>query len=246
MFVALVSAKGSPGVTTATLALAHAMGDDRTRLVLEIDPSGGDLEVLTGHHGRPGMPSVAAALRHGFDPDAIREAATDLPGGIPAVLAQPGGFAAEATLATMVDRLGPAVDALAQETVVLGDAGRWSRHQVTARRIDRADLVLVVTRPAPGHVEHARWLVEELRAVGPHVPIAVLAVGDRPYPRAELEPIFDVPVLGPLAWDRTGTAALYAGAADRWRWRWTLLGRSARQVVDDLLEHAEEGSRVAG
>ena len=52
--ISLVSLKGSPGVTTTALALAAAWPAPR-RLLAELDPAGGDLEI------RLGLPAAAGA-----------------------------------------------------------------------------------------------------------------------------------------------------------------------------------------
>ena len=73
-----------------------------------------------------------------------------------------------------------------------------------------AGLVGVVCQATAPSVEHARWLVEDLRAVTGE-PVVVIPVGDRPYRVEELRAVLQVPVTVPLAIDRAGVAALYAG-----------------------------------
>lgn len=81
--------KGSPGVTTAALAWAAAAGPG-SRLLVELDPSGGGMELLTGTHGVAGLPRVVAGLRQGVDPARIRSEVTEV-AGVPAVLSAVGG-----------------------------------------------------------------------------------------------------------------------------------------------------------
>ncbi len=82
MLITLISAKGSPGTTTASVALAAASPPDDQALVLEIDPSGGDIEALTGITGEPGLLRVANDLRRQVDPQVLLGYAVPAPPGI--------------------------------------------------------------------------------------------------------------------------------------------------------------------
>ena len=62
-WVALCSAKGSPGVTTLVCALAAVWPADRRVVVAECDPSGGDLATRSGLSPRRGMTSLVLAQR---------------------------------------------------------------------------------------------------------------------------------------------------------------------------------------
>ena len=67
MRLGLVSAKGSPGVTTLALGAAEIMD----AIAVELDPSGGDVECWLGPVGEPGLIRVAGALRHTADPSGV-------------------------------------------------------------------------------------------------------------------------------------------------------------------------------
>ena len=235
--VALVSAKGSPGVTTAAVALtaaAHSPEASRAGAVLvELDPSGGDLEVLTGaHSGEPSLLAAAADVRRRVSGEVLAGHAVEVVAGVRALVAP--------TLAAVAGRVVESVGGrlaaeLAEATGwVLVDAGRWDRAQPTVDRVQDADTVGVVCRSTAPSIAHAREVVPLLRSRCPRV--VVLLVGDAPYGRAEVAAAFDVPVLGPLAWDMRGVSALWArGATPRWLTR-TALGRSARAVLGELDE----------
>ena len=82
MLIALVSAKGSPGVTTTGVALvaAASIGD---ALLVEADPAGGDLECWCGPLGEPGLLAVATEKRHPLFPNVptFKELGFDMVGG---------------------------------------------------------------------------------------------------------------------------------------------------------------------
>jgi MinD-like ATPase involved in chromosome partitioning or flagellar assembly len=121
--VALSSVKASPGVTTTSLALA-ALWPAARRLVIEADPSGGDLGAWLGLAPAPGLASLAAAIRHDRSPGAAWRHAQALPGGGVSVVAAPAGAEqATACLSTLASpRAGTAwLDPGDPEAVVIAD-----------------------------------------------------------------------------------------------------------------------------
>lgn len=65
--IALCSLKGSPGATTAALALATSTTLRADTLLVEADPAGGDLAARLGFPSEPGLASLAAAGRRELD-----------------------------------------------------------------------------------------------------------------------------------------------------------------------------------
>lgn len=230
MLLGLISAKGSPGVTTTALALA-AVADDG--LVIELDPSGGSIECWTGATDEPGLTRVASGLRRPAGHGAVADHIVEVPRGVHSILAPTAGPYAESTVAMTRDRLAPALRDLDGTTVVL-DGGRWSRSQPTAHRVASCDLVGVVCAPTVDGVEGARWLIEPLQAEAAGK-VVVLVVGERPYPASEVGAAVGVPAAGALTWDPRGVASLLARGAGR-GWARSPLARSARTVLAHLGE----------
>ncbi len=239
MLVGLVSAKGSPGVTTAALALAAVAQDG---LLVEFDPSGGSVEPWTGAGGEPGLVRVASGLRRSPGPDVVLEHAVDVPIGVRSVLAPTAGPYAESTVTMARERLPLALRELGGVTAFL-DSGRWSRSQQTASRIAACDVVAVVCPPTVDGVEAARWLAEPLQAeTRGHV--VSLAVGDRPYPADEVAQAIGIPSAGALTWDQRGVSSLLTRGAGR-AWDRSPLARSARTVLNRLTDFSR-AEEVAG
>lgn len=238
MLLGLVSAKGSPGVSTAALALTAVAGD--SGLFVELDPSGGSVECWTGATGEPGLIRVANGLRRAIDPKSLLAHAVAAPTGVRSVLAPTAGGLAESTIAMTGDRLVPALAEL--EAMVVVDGGRWSRSQPTARRVAGCDVIGVVCAPTVEGVEAARWLIDPLRStvVGP---VVLVLVGDRPYSPPEVAAVVGVPVLGVLAWDARGVNALLTTGAGR-GWSRSALARSARSMLDAVASLSGESSGV--
>lgn len=238
MLLALVSAKGSPGVSTAALALTAVAGD--RGLLVELDPSGGSVECWTGATGEPGLIRVANGLRRAIDSKLLLAHGVAAPRGVRSVLAPTAGGLAESTIAMTGDRLVPALAAL--EATVVVDAGRWSRSQPTARRIAGCDVVGVVCAPTVEGVEAARWLIDPLRSTVAG-PVVLALVGDRPYSPPEVAAVVGVPLVGVLAWDSRGVNALLTTGAGR-GWSRSALARSARSMLDALPSMSGESSGV--
>lgn len=239
MLLGLVSAKGSPGVTTAALALTAVAVDGG--LLVELDPSGGSIECWTGAAGEPGLVRVASGLRRAVDPITLLEHAVEVPPGVRSILSPAAGSQAESTIAMTGDRLTPALGEL--DTTVVIDGGRWARSQPTAHRVSGCDVVAVVCAPTVDGIEAARWLLEPLGSVVTGT-VAVVLAGERPYSPEEVAAVVDAPVAGALAWDPRSAAALVArGAAGR-GWSRTPLARSARSLLTALHELAGEASVV--
>jgi Flp pilus assembly CpaE family ATPase len=176
--IALVSAKGSPGVTTAAAALTAAASLVGDALLVELDPSGGDVQILTGLEEEPGVVLAAAELRRNVSARAVEDHVSIAPPEVPALLAPTAELMASSVIASVIDRWRPALRAYGGTVVV--DAGRWDAAQATARRVTVGDLVVVVCRPSVASVEHARHIVDRLRAAARR-PVVALVVGTRPY-----------------------------------------------------------------
>jgi len=238
--VALAADKGSPGVTTAAVALAAVW--PRPALVAECDPSGGDLAMrLHAPDGAPlrpdrGLLSYAAAVRRGAAPlhDHLQEA----DGGLGVLL---GLQTAEQ--AAGLAGLWPGIAAgLAQERSadVVADCGRLGAGTPVVDVLRRADLVLLLTRPALDAVVHLRdrlaVLLPQLADQGRSTDVGVLVVAPVRHDSAagEVAGVLEqsgiaVPVLGRLAHDPDGAAGLAGQPVRRLDRSW--LVRSAREVA---------------
>ena len=220
------------------LALAAVSGG----LAIELDPAGGDVECWSGPQGEPGLIRVAGATRHAADPAGLLDAhAVEVWPGVRVVLAPTGPETAESTVVAIGERLGPALRA--HDGWVVVDGGRWSRSQVTARRLVGCDVIAVVVAPTLAGVEHARWLIDRLTAAF-EVPVVGVQVGERPYPPAEVATALGVQVAGVVAWDQRGVQAMVTSGASR-SWRRSAVSRSARSLLDSL-ERVASGTVVRG
>jgi hypothetical protein len=243
----MVSAKGSPGVTVsaaALVAVANGRSESEGATLVELDPAGGDLEVLVGAHtGEPSLLHAAAEVRRDAGPEALAGHVGEPLPGLPAVLAPVNAHAADTVIESVRGAVTIGLAAVGGWVVV--DAGRWEPSQRSSGRIGGAEVVAVVCLSTAASIAHARDLVLPLRTAAPSSTVVVLQVGSDPYPPSDTAEVVDAPVLGPLSWDPRSVAALWAaGPTPRWRARSSLAASAARlfdqlAALDDVSPEAQ-------
>jgi MinD-like ATPase involved in chromosome partitioning or flagellar assembly len=251
VLVALVSAKGSPGVTTAAVALAAVW--PQQAVLADLDSAGGDLAIrYHGPHGEPlqpetGVISLGAALRRSATTP-LTDHVQLLAGGIP-VLA---GVSGPQQLAG----IGPVWQHLARSlrdapTDVLADCGRLAGASPVESVVTAADLIVVVARTSVADLAHLRtrlaWLASR-PASGAVVVVLVSAERRRSQVVADVRRLLagtspTTAVLGTLALDPRGAQALVD--ADALRASRSSLVRSARALTRPLRTAAAAGAAPA-
>ncbi len=239
--IAVCADKGSPGVTTAALALAATW--PRPIALAELDPSGGDLALrLTDPVGRyvlAARPSVLtwAAARLGSTAETVWGHCQTV-AGLP-VLRGMAGAEQAVGLAPLWPELAGQLQAVAGGDV-LADLGRLLPDGPVLPVAAAADLVVVVAAGTVDGLVHARDRVRGLLETV-HIGLSGVAVlvvaSDRDglqvcqAMRAVLaRDRLPAHVAGFLAVDRAGVAALQGGDRSV-RWSRSLLARTARQVA---------------
>jgi len=245
--------KGSPGVTTSSVALAAAW--PRRAVVAECDPHGGDLVYrMTAEHGGPldpnrGLLSIAIAARRGFEAAALPEHLQKLPGGLE-VLVGLGTAEQAAAVSGHWPQLGRCFDhfgAIPYGADVIADCGRVGPDSVSLELMPYASLVLLVARTDAEQVAHVRDRVNGLSnrlhgnqgssASVARPPIGVVLIApprDARRVASQVGELLSVTagggeVLGVIAHDPDGAAAL--NGRGRARVDKSLLIRSARDVA---------------
>jgi len=224
--VALVSAKGSPGVTATALALTLTW--PQPVVMAECDPSGGS--VLPGFlrgqldTGRGLMPLAAAELRserlavdfwrHLIDFDPPGQQRLLLPG-----ITEP---AQAGSLAPIWGRLATFFAGLhtRHRYDVLADCGRLTTVHPPLPILHAADAVLLVLRPELPSIVAATAALRSLRTTlaehGSGVDtLGLVLVGTGTYSKAEIAKQLAVPVVATLPYDDRSARALGHGGAIR-------------------------------
>ena len=232
---ALVSAGGSPGVTTAAIALA--LGWPSRVIVAECDPSGGDVQagLLAGHvtasrgglmehaieAGRDGR-AAARALGTKLIPLDADRTRTLLPGLTDPRQAAGIGPAWPAVVATLA----------AQDADVIADCGRLDAGSSQPLPVIRAGrVVTIVLRPTLRQVWSARPRVELLtELLGRSSQLALVVTGPGTHSASEVSRALGVPVVAVLSDDARSAALLSDGLGGRRRLASGALLRSARSA----------------
>jgi hypothetical protein len=250
--IAMVSAKGSPGVSTASLACALTWPGPT--MLAECDPAGGDL--LAGYLSRYEIPANRGVLQ--LSRSALRgTAAQDLVGQLIDLdsprqqrMALPGltDPAQGASLAPAWARLGEFFAGLSQ--TVIADCGRLTTPHPPYPLLAKADLVLLVLRarslrtvsPAVSAIAALR---RELLAAGHENNLGLLLVGSGISAR-DIARHLVVPVVAALAWDSATAAALCGEGRGRRRGPLMRSAAAAHRGVQEALAARQEALTVMG
>ena len=210
--VALASAKGSPGVSTATLAMALTWPEGRGAVIVEADPAGSVLAPRFGLPYEPGVTTLAPVSRRSFHPPALAEHLQRLP-------TRSGDRAASALVGVRSAEQGRLLgrfwadfaDAMAVEPGpdLLVDCGRLDPDSPAMEIVRQAELTLLFTRPDVENVLQTRLRLGALADSGAaQGATTVVVVGRRPHSPAAVREALEADVLGVLAYDPRSAAAL--------------------------------------
>lgn len=205
--LAVIAAKGSPGVTSLACAivLAHA---HRGAVLIEADQHGGDLALLHGVSQSPGLAQLAARARRGVpaDTDLISACIRPLAGGaLPTVLAPVDGHAVRAALNVLADRCALLSETSADRTLIF-DLGRVEPDSPGWMWLCACERVLLLARTDLTGLAHAATLAQRLRGIEARAAVALIDSG--PYPPQEAAQVLDLPVAGVVPFNPKQARAL--------------------------------------
>jgi hypothetical protein len=215
---ALVSAGGSPGVTTTALALALAWPSQV--IVAECDPSGGDVlaGLFAGHlTGKNGLLPLAMEAVRGADAAAAalwRELVDLDHEHSRLLLAGISDPRQAAGIAPSWPALAAAFAAVPAD--VVADCGRLDAAPVTAPVLMAADLAVLVLRPSLRQISKAAQRIEMLAdLLGGTQRLVTLLVGEGTHSAREIAKVLKIPVAGSLPSDHKTASVLSDGAGSR-------------------------------
>lgn len=236
--VALWSGRGSPGVTTAALALAAAWPEGRHVVILEADVAGGELACHRGLWAEPNLVTLAAESRAGLGADRLW-AHTQVLGELEvrAVVAPTDPRQVTAAVAALA-RAGLASDGVEGLDVVV-DLGRLDPTGAAARVSASAAFSLALARPSVVDAAHVRERVGLLgREVG------LVAVGEGPWSASELASATGTSLVAAVPWDPRGARGVMDGGRSRSLLRSPLL-RAMRSLATELVDAAGDSPPAA-
>jgi MinD superfamily P-loop ATPase len=245
--ISVCSAKGAPGVTTISCAIAAVWPTHREIVVAECDPSGGDLAARFGLSAKRGMTSLVLDARHSTSAVDFQmyEHVQMLPGGLEVLVGPTGAGASRTVDSQLPDCLNRLLEhrerqrerdpgALADLVLDCGRIQPGATGQVAALAV--SDQVLVVTRPTIEAVASTRWIADRLnRADGNGSSAGLVLSGHGPVPSLEAASALGLELLAVVPEDRVGAAALRGDAIRSGRLARSALVSSARVLVAALL-----------
>lgn len=217
--------KHSPGTTALAHTIATIAG---AGMLVEADPSGGDLAVRTGLAVDPGLASLTVAARTGLTHQHLRDHVQTLPSGVEVLVSPVAVRHATSTIATVAGPLAALLHADdAAFTVV--DVGRVDTADVAGPFLTVADRVLFVTGSGADDIASARSRVDMLRDHTRFVTVVVTGRGG--FGLGAIRAALATPDIARVPWDPRAAARVSSGMAfDRWTTRSALV-RAVAQLT---------------
>ncbi|MEV7523747.1 hypothetical protein [Streptomyces sp. NPDC091371] len=248
--VIIGSITGAPGVTTAALALATMWPQETDGgvrpVVVEADPSGGDLMIRFGLPTAPSLLDVAATAGQQY-PGSLLGAVCELPFGVRAVAAVPGRGPCSQAVRLVAGEAGRRVLRGEDGDVgtVLLDVGRLGED--AAPLVDAADHVVIVTRGGAEPLTHVSRYGLDADSYSGRLTLAV--AGPCPYPSEEIARSLGIEHVVFFPWDAKGVAAISTpgrGVWPRTTGFWTPPLLSAAGALARQLTGASESRTTVG
>lgn len=235
----VAAAKGSPGVTTAVLALASSWPAGRRVTVIDLDLAGGDVAGWLELPAAPNVSTLAADCRHGFDAATLEANLQTLPGGAAHVVAgartpEEAAVAVELLRRAGVEQL---LEVASSSGDVVIDLGRLDPDGALAPVLGCLDELLVVLRPTWTQVHHVAARLGAWQAM---THVGIVLIGDRPYGPVEVADALGVEVVGVLADDASSAGAFNGTRARARGLERSRLWRSAAALSDRLTAAASD------
>jgi hypothetical protein len=245
---ALLSAGGSPGVTTAALALTLSWPSQV--ILAECDPSGGDIlaGLLRGHlSASSGLLPLALEAGAGAEipADTLWRQLVELDEEHNRLLL--AGISDPRQSAALQSSLPWIADALqGMQADVMADCGRLDSVAAVRPVLSASSLAVLVVRPTLRQVSRAVPRVEMLTNLVGKDRVVMLLVGDGTASGREVAKTLGIPVVGQLPDDVKTASALSDGTGSRHRMDTRALIRAAATAGRGMREAAEAAGPLLG
>lgn len=241
--IVLMSASGSPGVTTSALGLALSW--PRPVILVDADPTGARA-IPAGYFKGAQLPTdhtvvdLAVSHRQGTLAEDLPKMLTPIVESPARLLAGPLNHYQSRALDGLWEPLSAVFKSLertGQDVIV--DAGRLGLESFPMKLVTQADLALLTTRTTlPALVAASSWaptLRESFAKAGGLDSLGVLVVGEkRPYGNGEVSKVLGRPVTASLAWDPESAAVYSEGAARSRKFATAPLNKSLRAAIQGI------------
>ncbi len=230
--VAIGSAKGSPGATNLSvgLGLLWKSVTGRRAVLVEADGDGGVIAARFGLDNSPSLVEFADVANQGVTAEQLYAHCQLLAGQLPVLVAPGSGEATGLVLGPIAGRVGDDLSLLDEvELDVIVDVGRVRAESLAAALIKYCDLYVLVTQP---RFDQLVPLVHHTRSAAVReLPAALVCIGDRPYPPAEMAKATRLDLLGVMAHEPRVTRILGQGLPKNPRYRRLLLWRTMTELA---------------
>lgn len=234
MLITVGSWRGSPGATTAALALAEAWPTGKSVYVAECDQRGGSLAARFLVPGPRRLTELAGQSRRGGEPSLLNQHATSAPGGVRVLTGPEDGRLLRAALQALLAP-GGVFEQTADDpdTVLIADVGRVDTGvPEIASLLLLADMLVLTARPVPEQILTLAGTSQQARS--PHPDTELLLIGPG-YPAEHVAELLRMPVLGQLPLIPAGAAAIRERVARRDPFR-TAAAQVCRMIIARLAE----------
>jgi hypothetical protein len=224
-------------------------------VVVEADPSGGDLAFRFGHRREPGLSDLATDTRSGSQEPDLAAYAQRIALGCDVVFAPADQIQRDAREPRAGEETGEAVQAVrmvarnglgvlrraAADRLVVVDVGRLGWESPALPLACAADVLLVVSRAGMDAVDAVQVRRDRLLGVpGMAASVRLVLAGQPPYPAQEIADTVGLPLVGVIPDDRRGAAVLAGRARPGWGWTRLEVLRAARSLGLTLRAEAEQ------
>ncbi|WP_018505004.1 hypothetical protein [Parafrankia discariae] len=212
-------------MTTTALALAAVWPTgvaDVDPLLVEADPSGGDVAGWYQRRGYPGLLSWAAAARGGAAP--VGAHVWELAGGVGLVAAPVEAGSARGAVAALAQT--GSVPAAASARLIVADCGRLDPGSAALPIAGAGGVLAVLARPVPAELARVAARARELTGAGRRDCVLILA-GEPAWPTGRVEDAVGLPVVGVLPHHPRAAASVAGGRFGRGARRSQLLRAAA-------------------
>lgn len=207
MLLAVGSWRGSPGATTAAIALTEHWAGRQKAYLAECDPRGGTIVTRCLIPGPRRLAALAGQARHGGDLALLDQHAAEIPSGARCLTGPEDGRQLRAALKTLVAPSGlfeqAADDA---NTVLIADVGRIEPDTAEAAAVLMlADVLVLAARPVPDQILAMSAARDQVARLHDNVGLLLIGPG---YPAQHVAELLGLRVFGQLPLFPTGSSAL--------------------------------------
>jgi hypothetical protein len=241
MFV-FASTKGSPGVTTLATLVGASWPGDRMPILVECDPSGGDLAARFMLSTRVGWASLLGAARRNDSNLLLDQHLQSLPGGLKVLTGSSARIEDRDTVRAR-EAIQRYLQQFSETRDVLVDVGRIPVRDSGGGMfwLEHASKTFILLRNEPGSISNIHERSEDLRRTAGGE-LRLVTVGFHAYDAAEVQRFTGIEVGMSIPYDQTAADVATTGRGPRRRLDRSGLATAARRLSGSLFSGSGDAS----